>query len=618
MSHGESSRQPAEIRIGCATCGVASGALPVKEALEDALQKGRAGARVKAVGCQGMCHNEPLVELVAADGRTRLYRDMTPGLARRVVQEHVPSAGWASRAAALFDRAADWALKDSAWEPLDEREVDVARGPAAAYLAKQKRIVLANCGRIDPLDVEEYRAQGGYQALEKCLREMTPGDVVETVRRSGLRGRGGAGYDTAAKWDASRRAPGPKKYVVCNGDEGDPGAFMDRLALESDPHKVIEGMAITAYAIGADEGYLYIRAEYPLAVRVAEHAIRAAGERGYLGDHVLGTAFSLHLHVMQGAGAFVCGEETALIASIEGRRGMPRLRPPYPAESGLWGKPTNVNNVETYACIPWIVANGPDAFAALGTEKSKGTKVFALAGRIRRPGLIEVPMGITIGEIVEDIGGGIRDGRQFKAVQIGGPSGGCLPARLGDTRIDFEELNKYGAIMGSGGLVVLDDTDCMVDIARFFLQFTQNESCGKCTFCRIGTKRMLEILDRLCEGQGKRGDLERLEELADRVRRTSLCGLGQTAPNPVLTTLRYFRDEYEAHVEGRCPALKCQALTTYRITDACIGCTLCAQHCPVDAIEIKPYEQHEIDAQKCVRCGTCRSVCPTDAVEIIS
>ena len=391
---------------------------------------------------------------------------------------------------------------------------------------------------------------------------------------------------------------------------------MDRLVLESDPHRVIEGMVIAAYVVGADEGYIYVRAEYPLAVEHLRIAIEQAIEHGYLGERICGTDFSLSVHVAEGAGAFVCGEETALIASLEGKRGTPRLRPPYPAECGLRGKPTCVNNVETFGCVPWIIRNGPENFASFGTEKSKGTKVFALAGKVKRGGLIEVPMGITINEIVEEIGGGVWDGRTFKAVQVGGPSGGCIPASMADTPIDFEALTEVGAMMGSGGLVVLDDTDCMVDIARFFLQFTQEQSCGKCTFCRVGTKRMLEILERLCAGQGRKGDLDELEHLAGMVKKGSLCGLGSTAPNPVLTTLKYFRDEYEAHLRGRCPAGSCQALITYSITDECIGCTRCVQHCPTGAIEFNPYQQHEIDSEKCVRCGTCKLVCPAEAVKI--
>jgi NADH-quinone oxidoreductase subunit F len=445
---------------------------------------------------------------------------------------------------------------------------------------------------------------------------MSPDGVIAAITESGLRGRGGAGFPTGRKWSMAAIQPAPK-VIIGNGDEGDPGAFMDRLILESNPHRVVEGLAIAAYATGAAEGYLYIRSEYPLAVRHAREAIRRSEDRGFLGKNILKMGFDFRLQVREGAGAFVCGEETALIASLEGRRGMPRLRPPYPVERGFRGRPTVVNNVETLAAVSWIVRHGAEAFAALGTETSKGTKVFALAGKVRRGGLIEVPMGITIREIVDELGGGIKDGRRFKAVQLGGPSGGCIPARLADTPIDYEALVETGAVMGSGGLVVLDERDCMVDIARFFIRFTQQESCGKCTFCRIGTKRLLEILDRLCVGEGRADDLDRLEELAQRVRRTSLCGLGQTAPNPVLTGLRYFRDEFEAHLrEKRCPAGRCAALIHYRVTDNCIGCTLCAQACPVDAIAYQPYEKHEIDDALCTRCGMCRDACQDDAIEV--
>jgi NADH-quinone oxidoreductase subunit F len=404
--------------------------------------------------------------------------------------------------------------------------------------------------------------------------------------------------------------------VVCNGDEGDPGAFMDRMLMESYPYRIIEGLSIAAYTVGADEGYLYIRAEYPLALERMSEAINRCRERGFLGNNILGTNFSLHLGIVAGAGAFVCGEETALMASIEGRRGMPRLRPPYPAETGLWSRPTLINNVETYAVVPWIVRNGADDFAGLGTNGSKGTKVFALAGKIARGGLIEVPMGISIREVIEDIGGRIAGEKQLKAVQIGGPSGGCVPAELTDVPVDYEELTNVGAMMGSGGLVVLDESDCMVDIARYFLEFTENQSCGKCTFCRIGTRRMLDVLERLCAGDGRKGDIEELEHLAEMVKKTSLCGLGRTAPNPVLSTIKYFRDEYEAHLEKRCPVGKCKALITYSVTDDCIGCTLCAQHCPADAIAMSPYEKHEIDSEKCIRCGTCKIICPSDAIKV--
>jgi NADH:ubiquinone oxidoreductase subunit F (NADH-binding) len=433
---------------------------------------------------------------------------------------------------------------------------------------------------------------------------------------SGLRGRGGAGFPTHLKWSAVRAEESAKKHIVCNGDEGDPGAFMDRMLMESYPYRIIEGMIIAARCVGADEGFLYIRAEYPLAIKRVTEALEKCRERGFLGEHILGTDFSLQLKIVAGAGAFVCGEETALMASIEGRRGMPRLRPPFPAQKGLWGRPTLINNVETYACVPWIIRNGAEAFARIGVGKSKGTKVFALAGKVARGGLIEVPMGISIRQVVEEIGGGIAGGLKFKAVQVGGPSGGCIPATKDYLSVDYETLTEAGAMMGSGGLVVLDETDCMVDIARYFLQFTQNQSCGKCTFCRIGTRRMLDILDRLCAGKGEAADLPELEHLATIVKKGSLCGLGKTAPNPVLTTMRYFRDEYEAHVVGRCPAGKCKALIKYVITDDCIGCTICAQHCPADAIAMKPYEKHEIDLEKCTRCDTCRSVCPSKAVQV--
>jgi NADH-quinone oxidoreductase subunit F len=493
-----------------------------------------------------------------------------------------------------------------------------------AFLDHQVHIATEHFGRLDPLDLEEYLAHDGFAALRRCLGlkgangagVLTPAQLIAAIEKSGLRGRGGAGFPTGQKWRVVSQQPGEVKYVICNGDEGDPGAFMDRMILESFPFRVIEGLAIAAAAIGAHEGILYIRHEYPLAVLRVREAIRQLEERGWLGEKLLGADFPMQLSVVEGAGAFVCGEETALIASVEGRRGMPRLRPPFPAESGLWGKPTLINNVETLAQVPWIVRNGADKFAAIGTAKSKGTKVFALAGKIRRGGLIEVPMGTTIREIIENIGGGAAEGRRFKAVQIGGPSGGCVPARLADTPVDYESLREVGAIMGSGGMVVLDDSTCMVDIARYFLEFTQDQSCGKCTFCRIGTKRMLEILDRLCRGKAQRGQLDELERLAHQVSAGSLCGLGKTAPNPVLSTLRYFRDEYEAHLQGRCPAGKCAALVKYRVTADCTGCTLCAQRCPVQAIPLTPYARHEINLDLCTRCDTCKQVCPHNAIEV--
>jgi NADH-quinone oxidoreductase subunit F len=483
------------------------------------------------------------------------------------------------------------------------------------FFDNQVRIVLRNSGIIDPGSIEEYIARDGYKALRKVLEGMTPEDVIRDVLASGLRGRGGGGFPTGKKWEFTRASKGGKKYIICNADEGDPGAFMDRSVLESDPHSVLEGMMIAAYAIGADEAYIYCRAEYPKAIARLRQAISQAQKRNLLGDNILGSDFNFIIRIKEGAGAFVCGEETALIASIEGRRGMPRFRPPFPAESGLWGKPTSINNVETFANVPWIILNGGEAFAAYGTANSKGTKVFAMAGKVRRTGLVEVPMGITIRDIIFKVCGGIIDDKEFKAVQMGGPSGGCIPAHMCDIGVDYQEVNKTGAIMGSGGLIVMDETTCMVDVARYFLTFTQAESCGKCTFCRIGTKRMLEILERITDGQGTMQDLDNLQELALQVGAASLCGLGQTAPNPVLTTLKYFRDEYEAHIlHKKCPAHVCAPLLTYTINEQCTGCTLCARACPTAAIAGENKQLHSIDQDLCIKCGKCFTVCRFDAV----
>ncbi|NLC77312.1 MAG: NADH-quinone oxidoreductase subunit NuoF, partial [Clostridia bacterium] len=484
-----------------------------------------------------------------------------------------------------------------------------------AFYNRQKRIVLNRCGHIDPENIDDYLQAEGYEGLKRAL-SMQPTEVIEEVKKSGLRGRGGAGFPTGLKWEFAYKAEGDKKYVVCNADEGDPGAFMDRSILEGDPHAVIEGMLIAAYAIGADEGYVYVRAEYPLATRRLAIAIEQAEERGYLGDNILGSGFSFRLKIKAGAGAFVCGEETALLASIEGKRGMPRVRPPFPAQSGLWGKPTNINNVETFANVPHILKNGADWYNSIGTEKSKGTKVFALTGKLKNTGLAEVPMGITMREVIFEIGGGIQGDKEFKAVQIGGPSGGCLTKDHLDLPIDYDSLIQAGAMMGSGGLVVMDDSTCMVDVARFFLNFTQAESCGKCTPCREGTKRMLEILTRIVEGKGTEEDLEKLESLGKVIKSTSLCGLGQTAPNPVLTTLKYFRHEYEAHIkEKRCPAGACKELILYRIDpEKCNGCTRCARKCPAGAISGNVKEVHTIDVDKCTKCNTCYEVCRFGAV----
>ncbi|NOY81759.1 MAG: 4Fe-4S dicluster domain-containing protein [Kiritimatiellaeota bacterium] len=607
---------PVIFRVGIGSCCVASGSAGVREIMEREVRRTGAAAEVRPGGCIGMCHRVPMVEVVHPDGRTVYYGNVDPARARRIVRRHIRPRGLAGRLAAGIADAVDLIAGPEVTVPDEQTRLDLRRGDARLFLEKQRHVVLENAGQLDPIDLQEYTDAGGFEAARSAFTELTPEEIIAQVRQSGLRGRGGAGFPTAEKWQAARQTPAPRRYVVCNGDEGDPGAFMDRMILESYPFRVIEGMLIAARAVGATQGFLYVRSEYPLAVRHFTRAIEATRAAGYLGQSPFGIAFRFDIEVRRGAGAFVSGEETALIAAIEGRRGVPRFRPPYPAEKGLHAAPTVINNVETYACLPWILRRGPDAFAAMGTVASRGTKVFALAGRVRRGGLIEVPMGITIGEIVQEIGGGVRDGRQFKAVQVGGPSGGCIPARLADTPIDYEALLDAGAIMGSGGLVVLDDRTCMVDLARFFLRFTQDESCGQCTFCRIGTKRMLEILERLCNGEGKRDDIEHLEDLARKVRDGSLCGLGKTAPNPVLTTLRYFRGEYEAHINGTCPAGVCQALIAFRITDQCIGCTICAQNCPTDAIAPLPYQTHEIDQERCVRCGTCRRVCPEDAVSV--
>ena len=605
-----------EIRIGVGSCCVAGGSQAVRQELEDEVRKLGAAAVIKPVGCVGMCHQTPLVEMVSATGAPVTYAKVRPEDAAQLVRRHFKPRGLARRLRSGVTRLMEQLLTDEAWEPVSRYALDVRDAPVCSFLGKQERIATEWCGDIDPLDLDEYCAHDGMTAFITCLKQERPDDIIHTITQSGLRGRGGAGFPTGSKWALVRNAARAPKYIICNGDEGDPGAFMDRMLLESFPYRVLEGMMIAAYAVGASEGILYIRAEYPLAIQRIREALVRLQTRGWLGPAIMGSTYNLALRIVEGAGAFVSGEETALLASIEGQRAMPRFRPPFPAERGLRDCPTAINNVETLAMVPWILRNGAARFAALGTATSKGTKVFSLTGKVRRGGLIEVPMGITLREIVEEIGGGAANGKPFKAVQIGGPSGGCLPASCGETPVDYEALAAAGGIMGSGGLVVLDDTDCMVDLARYFMAFTQQESCGKCTPCRVGTKRMLEILERLCTGRGHAGDLERLDALAQTTRSGSLCGLGRTAPNPVLSTLRHFREEYEAHLAGRCPALKCQALIAYRINDKCIGCTKCAQACPAGAIELTPYQLHTIQQDKCTRCDSCRQVCPTEAIWI--
>jgi NADH-quinone oxidoreductase subunit F len=582
-----------KIKVGLGTCGISAGGELVYEKLKSELINNNIEAELCETGCNGMCYEEVLVE-VEDEKESNLYSKVTVDRVGRIINEHIINN----------QPIKDWIIKSK--DHCTEE----------SFLKNQTRIVLRNCGIINPASIDEYISKDGYQSIQKVLKEYSPEQVIDSIIKSGLRGRGGGGFSTGIKWKLANKEKSDKKFIICNADEGDPGAFMDRSVLEGDPHSVLEGMMIGAYAIGSDEGYIYIRAEYPLAIKRLRKAISQCYSKGFLGKNIFGSTFSFDIKIKEGAGAFVCGEETAMMASIEGKRGVPRLRPPFPAQSGLWGKPTNINNVETFANVPWIILNGWEKYAALGTEKSKGSKVFALAGKIKRTGLVEIPMGMTINEIVYEIGGGIKDNKKFKAVQIGGPSGGCIPATMGDLKIDYDEITRTGAIMGSGGLIVLDETTCMVDLARYFLNFTQVESCGKCTFCRIGTKRMLEILERITEGNGKVGDIEQLESLAQQIKIGSLCGLGQTAPNPVLTTIKYFREEYEEHINNKkCPAHSCASLVTYEIiAEMCKGCMVCIKACSTGAMTGKKKVVHKINYELCNKCGKCFEVCRLNAI----
>lgn len=621
-SHDDENKETiqGEVRLGMENCCQASGTAELYDAVRESCKELGINVRIKPISCVGACNQVPLIDVATPDGNIVRYPNIKPDEVKEILLHHFKPASRLRRLRNAILNQIDTFHTDQTWDnilwtPEKERTQKIN-----AFLGGQYRISTEGFGHLNPLDIDEYMKLGGFEALKKALCTMTRQQVIDEVLKSGIRGRGGGGFPTGRKWqlvqDNLRKAPQgqQKAYIICNGDEGDPGAFMDRILLESYPLRVIEGLLIAAYAVGADEGIFYIRAEYPQAVIRIRKALDMCEAKGLVGDNILGSGFNIHIRIFEGAGAFVCGEETALIASIEGKRGFPHLRPPYPAESGLFGKPTLINNVETLSQISYIIRNGADAFLNVGTKGSPGTKVFALAGKVNHGGLIEVPMGTTLRQIVEEIGGGVENGEALKAVQTGGPSGGCIPAELCDAEVDFDALNSMGAIMGSGGLVVLSETSCMVDVARYFLNFTSEESCGKCTFCRVGIRRMLDILDKLSTGKATMEDIDRLEQLAHSIKQSALCGLGKTAPNPVLSTLRYFRHEYEEHVHGICRSGSCKHLVKLQITDDCVGCTKCSRSCPSEAIDYTPYEKHSINTELCTQCGLCIDECDYDAI----
>ena len=607
-----------EVRLGMENCCQASGTAAIYQAVLDASHELGIKVAIKPVSCVGACNQVPLIDVALPDGSIERYPNVKPEEIKEILLHHFKPASRLRRWKNALLNQIDMFHTDTTWDNILWKSEQERTGTINTFLSRQKRISTEGYGIISPLDIDEYMAHEGFAALEKAVTTMPRQAVIDTILQSGLRGRGGGGFPTGRKWSLVAATDKTEKYVICNGDEGDPGAFMDRILLESYPLRVIEGMIIAGYAVGARKGIFYIRAEYPQAVIRTRKAIELCRGKGLLGEKLFGSDFSFDVTIFEGAGAFVCGEETALIASIEGQRGFPRQRPPYPAVEGLFGCPTLINNVETLSQISYIIRHGAEAYRTIGTEKSPGTKVFALAGKVCHGGLIEVPMGTTLNQIIEDIGGGVEGGEKLKAVQTGGPSGGCIPAELCDAPVDFDALTRMGAIMGSGGMVVLSESSCMVDVARYFLSFTCQESCGKCTFCRVGIRRMLDILDRLCTGKGTMEDIDKLEELAISIKQMALCGLGKTAPNPVLSTLKYFRKEYEEHVQGICRTGTCKEMVKLEVTEACVGCTKCAKACPSDAIPYTPYERHHINMEQCVLCGLCIDECSYDAIRKVA